>query len=160
MTSVYYEWWWGRCLLVVKVQNLCPPSHFPKPSSGPEWSLCKADFGPQALRLCLTPLIQSLKVSVNASKLASHIVFQKHAIINPPKETNSSVTWINWGEASQTTSAYSCNFSPLRITGSLRHLREQSTIEGFTCRWIRPQNVRLAVSVIQIYDMFLLFFWL
>lgn len=37
----------------VKIQNLCSLSHFPKPSSGRDGSLCWADSGPSAL--CLAP---------------------------------------------------------------------------------------------------------
>lgn len=35
-------------------KNLSPPSQFVKSSSGPDWTLCRADSGPQAL--FLTPL--------------------------------------------------------------------------------------------------------
>lgn len=33
----------------LKVQNLCPLSYTPKPSSGPDWGLCQADTDPKAL---------------------------------------------------------------------------------------------------------------
>lgn len=41
-----------------KVQNLCPPSHFPMQFSWPHWSFWQANYGSQAL--CLTPLIYSI----------------------------------------------------------------------------------------------------
>lgn len=38
-----------------KVEKLCTSSQFPKPSSGPDWSLYQTDSGPRAL--CLTPVM-------------------------------------------------------------------------------------------------------
>lgn len=40
----------------LKVQNYCHPSHYPKPSNGPDWSLCWGNSGPWPLGL--TPLIK------------------------------------------------------------------------------------------------------
>lgn len=48
--------WVGKAIKLMKiqskVQNLCLPWHFPKPSSWPDWSLCSADSGPRGL-LCV-----------------------------------------------------------------------------------------------------------
>lgn len=38
----------------LKVSNLCTLTHFLKSTSGPHWSLCQTDSGPQALCLMLT----------------------------------------------------------------------------------------------------------
>lgn len=64
-------------------KNVFTPSHFPNPSRGPDWNLCRTDSVPQAL--CWTPVILELFVFVS---FISHTSFP--AEINsftPQKQT-------------------------------------------------------------------------
>lgn len=44
----------GKAIKSLEIYALLHISHFPGPSSGPDWSLCQANSGP--LALCLIPL--------------------------------------------------------------------------------------------------------
>lgn len=84
-------------LQVQKSENVSCPPHFTKPSSGPDWSLCQADFGSWALYL--TPVKYAVAAEVQEEIFFSFFSLrmeneQKQCDVFHLETINSHILWI------------------------------------------------------------------